>query len=92
MSRKEAAEFSFFLAVPTLAGATLVKTLGIVKTLDSSHWGYLGAGMVLSFLFALMAIHYFIRLVSRYGFKHFGIYRILLGLTILYFVYSGPVT
>lgn len=83
LSRKEAAEFSFFLAVPTLAGATLIKTLGIVKTLDSSHWGLLLLGIFLSFIFALLAIRFFIGIVSRFGFKHFGIYRILLGAIIL---------
>lgn len=89
MSRKEAAEFSFFLAVPTLAGATLVKTLGIVKTLDSSHWGYLAAGMGLSFIFALFAVRFFISIVSRFGFKHFGYYRIVLGAVILFLIARG---
>lgn len=89
MTRKEAAEFSFFLAVPTLAGATLVKTLGIVKTLDSAHWGYLAAGMGLSFLFALFAVKIFIGMVSRFGFKHFGYYRIALGALILFFIAKG---
>lgn len=89
MSRKEAAEFSFFLAVPTLAGATLVKSLGIIKTLDSSHWQLLVAGIVLSFLFALLAIRFFISIVSRFGFRHFGYYRILLGGLILFSIYRG---
>jgi undecaprenyl-diphosphatase len=83
LSRKEAAEFSFFLAVPTLAGATLVKTLGIIKTLDNSHWGMLLAGIVLSFIFAWFAIRTFISIVSRFGFKYFGVYRILLGIVLL---------
>ncbi|MEZ0393302.1 MAG: undecaprenyl-diphosphate phosphatase [Pseudobdellovibrionaceae bacterium] len=89
LSRKEAAEFSFFLAVPTLAGATLVKTLGIVKTLDSSHWQFLLAGTIFSFFFALIAIRFFIGIVSRFGFRHFGIYRIVLGVLILFFVSGG---
>lgn len=89
MSRKEAAEFSFFLAVPTLAGATLVKTLGIVKTLDSSHWGQLAAGVLLSFFFASLAVRFFIGIVSRFGFRHFGVYRILVGVLILVLVSQG---
>lgn len=89
LSRKEAAEFSFFLAVPTLAGATLVKTLGILPTLEASHWQILVAGMVLSFLFALIAIRFFIGIVSRFGFKHFGFYRIVLGVFILILVARG---
>lgn len=89
MARKEAAEFSFFLAVPTLAGATLVKTLGIIKTLDSSHWMQLSIGVVLSFVFALLAVKFFIGIVSRFGFKHFGVYRIIVGIIILVLVAQG---
>lgn len=89
MSRREAAEFSFFLAVPTLAGATFIKLFGILKTIEDSQWGQLALGMILSFLFALIAIRFFIQLVSRFGFRHFGIYRIILGMLILFFVYSG---
>jgi undecaprenyl-diphosphatase len=89
LTRKEAAEFSFFLAVPTLAGATLIKTMGIVKTLDSSHWKYLAAGTGLSFLFALFAVKFFIGVVSRFGFTQFGIYRIVLGTAILILVGTG---
>jgi undecaprenyl-diphosphatase len=83
LGRKEAAEFSFFLAVPTLAGATFVKTLGIVRTLDTSHWELLLAGIVLSFIFAMLAIRFFIGVVSRFGFKYFGVYRILFGILLL---------
>ena len=86
MSRKEAAEFSFFLAVPTLTGATLLKTVGILKTTDSTQWGYLAAGTVLSFLFAMIAIRFFMKLVSRFGFKHFGYYRIAIGAAVLLFL------
>lgn len=89
LSRKEAAEFSFFLAVPTLAGATLIKTLGIIKTIDSSQISFLLLGLVLSFVFALVAIRFFISMVSKFGFKHFGIYRIVLGVIILIFFYQG---
>jgi undecaprenyl-diphosphatase len=89
MSRKEAAEFSFFLAVPTLAGATLIKTLGLIKTIDSSQISWLLLGMALSFVFALIAIRFFIQVVSRFGFKHFGYYRIALGLVILFLIHRG---
>lgn len=89
MSRREAAEFSFFLAVPTLAGATLIKTLKILPELNSAHWGSLAGGIVLSFFFALLAIKFFIELVSRFGFKHFGYYRIILGTVILIMVARG---
>lgn len=89
LSRREAAEFSFFLAVPTLAGATFIKTLGIVKTLEPHHWESLLMGLLLSFIFALLAIRFFIGIVSRFGFKHFGVYRILLGVLILFLISRG---
>jgi len=85
MNRKEAAEFSFFLAVPTLSGAAFVKTLGIIKTIQQSEIIYLVAGTILSFVFALAAIRFFINLVGSYGYKHFGYYRIILGLCVLLF-------
>ncbi|MGZ5279644.1 MAG: undecaprenyl-diphosphate phosphatase [Pseudobdellovibrionaceae bacterium] len=91
MSRKEAAEFSFFLAVPTLAGATLIKTMGLIKTIDSSQISSLLAGMVLSYFFATIAIRFFLQIVSRFGFKHFGIYRIALGLVILFLIQRGAI-
>jgi undecaprenyl-diphosphatase len=84
MSRKEAAEFSFFLAVPTLTGAAAIKTLGIIKTIDSSQILTLLIGTFLSFVFAVFAIRFFISIVSTYGFRHFGYYRIALGLIVLF--------
>lgn len=89
MSRKEAAEFSFFLAVPTLAGATLIKSLGLLKTIESSQISFLLLGVVLSFVFAMIAIRFFIQVVGRFGFKHFGMYRIALGLVILFLLQRG---
>lgn len=89
LSRKEAAEFSFFLAVPTLAGATLIKSLKIFPTLQQDQWGILALGSVFSFLFALIAIHFFVSLVSKFGYKYFGVYRILLGVLILAVSFGG---
>src|SRR5690606_18729209 len=83
MSRKEATEFSFFLAVPTLSGAAAIKTLGIIKTIQSDQVGLLIMGIVFSFIFAALAIKFFITFVSQHGFKFFGYYRILLGALIL---------
>jgi undecaprenyl-diphosphatase len=83
LNRKEAAEFSFFLAVPTLTGAAALKTLGIIKTIQSDQVSLLILGTVLSFVFAVIAIKFFIRVVSQYGFSYFGYYRIALGIAIL---------
>lgn len=89
MDKKEATEFSFFLAVPTLTGASLVKSLQVIKMINSEQIGILIFGTVFSFIFALMAIKVFIRLVSKYGFKHFGYYRILVGIIILFLSFGG---
>jgi len=88
MTRKEAAEFSFFLAVPTLAGAGLIKTLPLIKTIEADQIGVLLFGMFVAFIVAIIAIKFFIALVSRAGFTAFGIYRIVLGLVILGTLYS----
>lgn len=85
LNRKEATEFSFFLAVPTLAGASLIKSKDALAAISMDHLGMLLAGIVLSYVFAMLAIRFFVELVSRYGFLHFGIYRILLGASVLIF-------
>lgn len=88
LTRKTAAEFSFFLAVPTMAAATgyklfkLVMSDGGVQILqDNMHTLLLGN--VVAFVVAILAIKFFIGFVTKYGFKLFGWYRIILGLTIL---------
>lgn len=89
MNRKEAAEFSFFLAVPTLGAATLYKTAKIFKTIDSSQIYILLVGSVVAFFVAILAIKSFIHFLSSHGFKYFGYYRILMGLIFLAMIYSG---
>lgn len=79
LKKNEAAEFSFFLAVPTLAGATLLNLIKIRHELSSDHISMLVAGSILSFLVAWVAIKFFIRIVGKFGFSAFGFYRILLG-------------
>ena len=78
-----AAEFSFFIAVPVLTAATLYKFWKIKDVIESSQVLTLIMGIVLSFIFALIAIRFFIRFVSKHGFKWFGVYRIILGLVVL---------
>lgn len=85
-NKKAAAEFSFFLAVPTIAAATVYKSYKIVPSITSDQITTLLLGCVLSFLIAIIAIKTFIKLISHFGFKHFGIYRIVLGVLILIFV------
>lgn len=84
LNKKDAAEFSFFLAVPTLTAATFYKLWKIRDILQSEHISQLVVGTILSFIFALFAIRFFITLVKKYGFKWFGIYRILIGAVVLF--------
>ena len=82
LSRKDAAEFSFFLAVPTMFAATAYKLLKLViepesLKLLSDNIGVLLIGNVVAFIVALLAIKFFISYVTKYGFKAFGYYRII---------------
>lgn len=89
MNRKEAAEFSFFLAVPTMAAATLYKLIKIHDQIHLEQINFLILGCVVAFIVAMFAIKFFIGVVSKYGFKAFGYYRIALGALILILIYSG---
>lgn len=86
LDKRHATEFSFFLAVPTLAGATLLKTMKIYPTIQADQILSLGLGLALSFAFAILAIRGFVALVSRGVFQWFGWYRIVLGGLLLLFL------
>jgi undecaprenyl-diphosphatase len=86
LNRTVAAEFSFFLAVPTMLGATVKKSYDYYKAgfvLTSEQVNLLIIGNVVGFIVALLAIKSFIGFLSKNGFKAFGYYRILAGITIL---------
>lgn len=94
MTRKAAAEFSFFLAVPTMLAATGYKVLKLFLEEDgaqilSENMLVLIIGNVVAFIVALLAIKFFISFVTKYGFKAFGWYRILVGAAILLMVITG---
>lgn len=86
LNKKRAAEFSFFLAVPTLAAATVYKLYKIKNTIHPEQISQLLTGTILSFIFALFALKFFMNIVQKYGFKWFGIYRVLIGLLVLLFI------
>ena len=104
LSRKAAAEFSFFLAVPTMAAATtesvFLKTWGkgtsnamkgyTMILQDNEHIILFLIGNVVAFLVAIAAIKFFISVLTRYGFKMWGWYRIIIGLLLLIYFYSIP--
>ena len=93
LTRKRAAEYSFFLAVPTMAGATLLDLLDILK--EDATWVnthdllMLAVGCVVSFIVALLAMKWFVSFLTKYGFKVFGWYRIIIGIIIIVMLLSG---
>jgi undecaprenyl-diphosphatase len=94
LSRSAAAEFSFFLAVPTMFGATIKKCYDYYKDgfiLTNDQINFLIIGNIVAFIVALIAIRSFIGFLSKHGFKIFGYYRIAAGITLLiihFFVHS----
>jgi undecaprenyl-diphosphatase len=89
LTRKLAAEFSFFLAVPTMAAATGYKLLKGYKTLNAEHIKLLAIGNVVAFIVAMLAIKFFIGFLQKHGFKLFGYYRIIGGIILLVLVLTG---
>jgi undecaprenyl-diphosphatase len=92
LSKRQAAEFSFFLAVPTMFAATCKKMLDYHKVgtpLNSTEWGLLGIGNLVGFIVAIIAIKSFINYITKNGFKVFGYYRIIVGAAILILYFLG---
>ncbi|MDO1450919.1 undecaprenyl-diphosphate phosphatase [Rhodocytophaga aerolata] len=89
LSRKAAAEFSFFLAVPTMFAASGYKLLKDYKYITIQNIDTLLIGNVVAFIVAMLAIKFFISFLTKYGFKVFGYYRIALGLLLLILFMMG---
>ena len=94
LTRKKAAEFSFFLAVPTMFAATLFKMLKLFMDpagmeIITNNLGTLILGNAVAFIVAMLAIKFFISFVTKYGFKAFGWYRIVVGGAILLMLLTG---
>jgi undecaprenyl-diphosphatase len=90
LSRKTAAEFSFFLALPTMFGATVLKVYKFYKAMDEKGMSFSGnekmlliVGNVVAFAVAMIAIKAFITYLTKHGFKVFGYYRIVVGLLLI---------
>jgi len=94
LSRSVAAEFSFFLAVPTMFAASIKSLWDLHKEnpavlKDTSNLGTLAIGSVIAYIIALLSIKFFIGYLQKHGFKVFGIYRIILGSVVLFLIYRG---
>ncbi len=95
VSRTAAAEFSFFLAIPVMLGASLLKIAkfvvgaegGIASAFTAGEFIVLGVGTLVSFLVSLVAVRFLVNFVRRHSFESFGWYRIVLGIAVL--VYFG---
>ncbi len=91
LSRTAAAEFSFFLAIPTMLGATLLKMLKLGSSFSTYQFFIIFIGGLVSFIVALVVIRSFMRFVKRHSFKPFGYYRILLGLLLFVLMLMGVI-
>ena len=89
LTRKLAAEFSFFLAVPTMAAATGYKLLKEYKNIHAEQVKLLAIGNLAAFIVAILAIKFFIGFLQKHGFKLFGYYRIIVGVILLVLLYTG---
>lgn len=79
VDRKTAAEFSFFLALPTLTGATALQLFKNRALLTPDDFGAIAIGFVVSFVVALVVVKAFLKVITRYGFAPFAWYRIIAG-------------
>ena len=79
VDRKTAAEFSFFLAVPTLTGATALQLFKHWDQIPTDQFAWIGLGSLVSFVVAVVVVKAFIAIITRYGFGLFAWYRIIAG-------------
>ena len=95
MTRKAAAEFSFFLAVPTMLAASVKSFWDVHKdhpdVLSKDNYTILGISSVITFVVAIIVIRYFIDFLKKHGFRVWGYYRIVVGLTMLILLWRGIV-
>jgi undecaprenyl-diphosphatase len=91
LTRKAAAEFSFFLAVPTMLAASVKSFWDVHKehpdVLNREHATLLGLSSLVCFFVAIIVIRFFIGFLKKYGFKPWGYYRIIVGLTMLFLLW-----
>ncbi len=90
VSRKAAAEYSFFMAIPVMLGASLLRALKFVlsgASITSLEWGVLLVGAFVAFIVSYIAIRFLVGFVKKHSFEVFGWYRIALGLIVLIFAF-----
>lgn len=87
LTRRAAARFSFLLAIPVILASGVLQAARMLTEVSPIGWGELMLGVLLSAVSAALCIHYFLRLVDRIGMLPFVVYRVVLGLLILFLVY-----
>ncbi len=91
LSRKAATEFSFFLAIPTLFGATVYEVVKYRHLFHAHDWSLFLAGGLTSFVSAFLCVRWLLRYISHHDFTAFAWYRIVFGLVVLGTYYTGVV-
>ena len=86
LDKKQAIEFSFLLAVPTMFAATGYDLYKTSIAFTGHEIFLLGLGLIIAFITAWIAVKVFVRIVQNYGFKYFGYYRIIIGILFLLLV------
>lgn len=86
-NRKVATEFSFLLAVPTMFIATIYDVYKNFHSLEFENWALILIAFITAFSFAILAVKTFLAFISKFNFVPFGIYRILIGIVFLYYLY-----
>ena len=90
IARSAAAEFTFYLAIPVMFGASLLKVVKHGMHFDMMGYITLGVGMLIAFFVSLFAIKFLMGYIRKHDFKAFGVYRIVLGIAVLvYFFVTG---
>ena len=89
MDRKTAAEFSFFLAIPTMFGAAAYDLYKSPAALTGDSLAAIAVGLIVSFIVAIVVVRWLIRFVSRHGFSVFAWYRIVAGVAVLGALYAA---
>lgn len=86
--RKIAAEFTFFLAIPVMFGASLLRMVRVGLDFTPAEWVYMGTGVTVAFVVSILTIKFLLSYIRRNDFKAFGVYRIILGAVIIgYFMF-----
>lgn len=87
MNHKTAADFTFIMAVPIMAGASLISVLKNWEDIDMNHLSFYIVGFISAFVFALISIKFFLKLISRVKLMPFAIYRIILAVVLAVIVF-----